>query len=220
MKSLMENKTTTTKNPCFEPCIWGSLWWGILVSWLLLVCLLLVGISGAVLDIGWAWTQSIQVTTILGVINVILKKHLSHLEESHSCEERVRPCLMLRSNSLQFKLLCHLLQTTLHITWCKSDRFLLFTHTATNESNPWYTSRPMLQWWQWCDPKWWNKKSAMAIHTHSPPVFKFYCFKITLNHRKFYLALCTDQQKTNVKVKKKTFSFIQSIQLFNYNYCM
>lgn len=75
IKSFMKHKTT--KNPCFEPCIWGSLWWGILVvSWLLLVCLLLVSVSGAVLDIGWAWTQSIQVTTILCIINVILKKHL------------------------------------------------------------------------------------------------------------------------------------------------
>lgn len=190
MKSLMENKTTTTKNPCFEPCIWGSLWWGILVSWLLLVCLLLVGISGAVLDIGWAWTQSIQVTTILGIINVILKKHLQRqwcysqykcwiqchflwyltsMDEGTPLSSWRKPFLWGASQTLpdaevQFSPIQAALPPPAdhpaHHMMEIRHRFLLFTHTATNESSPWYTSRQMLQWWQWCDP-------AMAIHTHS-----------------------------------------------------
>lgn len=173
MKSLMENKTRTTKNPCFEPYIWGSLWWGILVSWLLLVGLLLVGISGAVLDIGWAWTQSIQVTTILGIIDVILKKHLQwqwcysqykcwirfHIlcvDEGTPLSSWRKPFLWGVSQTLpdaedQFSPAQAALpppaDRPVHHMMEIRHRFLLFARTATNESNPWYTSRQMLQWW-------------------------------------------------------------------------
>lgn len=94
-----------------------------------------------------------------------MKAHLSHLEESHSCEEWVRPCLMLRTNSLQLKLLCHLLQTALRITWWKSDTDSFYSHALLQMK----VTRGILQGKCYSDDsKSWNKTSAMAIYAFTP----------------------------------------------------
>lgn len=46
-------------------------------------------------------TETVQVATVLGVVNVVLEEHLAHLEEGHPGEERIRPGLVLGSNAAQ-----------------------------------------------------------------------------------------------------------------------
>lgn len=44
-------------------------------------------------------SQSVQVATVLGVVNVVLEEHLAHLEERHSGQQGIRTGLMLWSNA-------------------------------------------------------------------------------------------------------------------------
>merc|ERR1711884_719992 len=69
----------------------------------------------AVLNVTSALTKTIQVPTVLSVINLVLKEHLSHFEESSSSQKAITSSLMLRSNSLYLKLFSNFLQATFKI---------------------------------------------------------------------------------------------------------
>lgn len=78
--------------------------------------------------------------------------YLLHSEECHSCEKRIRSCLVLSSNSLQIQLICHLLKAALQ--W-KQTRLLYKPSYQNRHTSPKrkFTATHMptvseLKWWQ------------------------------------------------------------------------